>query len=441
MWCCLKFSFYFIFLRYTVLHMRQSHLFTRTRKEAPKDETAKNAQLLIRAGFIHKEMAGVYTLLPLGLRVLKNIEQIIREEMNAIQGQEITLTALQDKQLWEKTNRWDDEVVDNWFKTSLKNETEVGLGFTHEEPITQMMKEHIHSYNDLPKYVYQFQTKFRNELRSKSGIMRGREFVMKDLYSFSRNEEDHVAFYEQSKIAYLNIFKRVGLGDYTFITFASGGVFSEFSHEFQTITDAGEDTIYLDETKGIAVNEEVYTDEILAQLDLQKENLVEKKAVEVGNIFSLGTKFSEPLELRYMDENGKPQPVVMGSYGIGLGRLIGTVVEVLSDEKGIVWPESIAPFTVHIVTLNTDNEDVLKQAEDIYESLQGVGIDVLYDDRNKQAGEKFADSDLLGIPYRITVSNRALEAGMYEVVERSTGNVTTVEESAIVSGAFLGEKN
>jgi len=421
--------------------MRQSHLFTKTRKEAPKDETAKNAQLLIRAGYIHKEMAGVYTLLPLGLRVVKKIEHIIREEMNKISGQEITLTALQDKALWEKTNRWDDEVVDNWFKTSLKNETELGLAFTHEEPITQMMKDHIHSYNDLPKCVYQFQTKFRNELRSKSGIMRGREFVMKDLYSFSRNEDEHNDFYEKSKAAYLKVFKRVGLGDSTYITFASGGVFSEFSHEFQTITDAGEDTIYLDETKKIAVNEEVYTDDILEKLDLDKVALVEKKAVEVGNIFSLGTKFSKPLELTFMDEQGKPQPVIMGSYGIGVGRLMGTVVEVLSDEKGIVWPKSIAPFSVHIITLNTDNDDVVKQAEDFYESLKNQGIDVLYDDRNKQAGEKFADADLLGIPYRITVSNRALEAGVYEVVERATGNVTTIEESAIVSAAFLNEKN
>lgn len=417
--------------------MRQSKLFTKTRKESPKDEVSKNADLLIRAGFIHKEMAGVYSLLPLGLRTMNKIQDIIRDEMNKIDGQEISLTALQDKEVWEKTNRWDDEVVDNWFKTKLKNDSELGLAFTHEEPITNMMRDHISSYNHLPKYVYQFQTKFRNETRAKSGILRGREFLMKDLYSFSRNEEEHNVFYEKVSEAYKNIFDRSGIGHLTYKTFASGGSFAEFSHEFQSITDAGEDIIYVDEKSGIAVNKEVFTDEILKKLNLNKSELVEKKSVEVGNIFSLSNKFSEPLELIFNDENGKRVPVFMGSYGIGVGRLMGTIVEINSDEKGISWPKSVAPYDIHLICLNTDNQEVVDEAEKIYEGLLKSGFTVLFDDRDKQAGEKFADSDLIGLPNRVVVSKKTILTGLHEVVERSSQEVSEYSTSAIVSGAFL----
>ena len=417
--------------------MRQSQLFTKTRKEAPGDEVSKNAQLLIRAGFIHKEMAGVYSLLPLGLRVMKKIENIVREEMNKIGGQEISMTALQEKELWQSTDRWSDEVVDNWFKTKLKNDTEVGLAFTHEEPLTRLMKDHVSSYNHLPQYVYQFQTKFRNESRAKSGILRGREFLMKDLYSFSENESQHNEFYEKAAEAYKNIFERVGIGHLTYKTFASGGSFSEFSHEFQTETDAGEDIVYLDEKSGIAVNKEVYTDEVLKKLNLKREDLVEKKTVEVGNIFSLANKFSEPLELIITKENGERVPVFMGSYGIGIGRLMGTIVEVLSDEKGIVWPKSVAPFDLHLICLNTDNEEVVAEANKIYEGLIKSGFSVLFDDRDKQAGEKFADSDLIGLPKRIVVSKKTILSGVHEVVDRSSQEVSEFSTSAIVSGAFL----
>lgn len=417
--------------------MRQSQLFTKTRKESPKDEVSKNADLLIRAGFIHKEMAGVYSLLPLGLRTMKKIEQIVRDEMNKIGGQEISLTALQDNSVWDKTNRWDDEVVDIWFKTKLKNETELGLAFTHEEPLTNLMRDHISSYNHLPQYVYQFQTKFRNETRAKSGILRGREFLMKDLYSFSKNEEEHSVFYEKAAEAYKNIFDKVGIGHITYKTFASGGSFSEFSHEYQTITDAGEDIIYVDEKTGIAVNKEVYTEEVLNKLNLKKDDLVEKKSVEVGNIFSLANKFSEPLELIFNDEKGNRSPVYMGSYGIGIGRLMGTVAEVLSDEKGLVWPKSVAPFDIHLVCLNTDNKEVTDEAEKIYNGLIKNGFSVLFDDRDKQAGEKFADSDLIGIPTRIVISKKTILSGAHEVVDRSSQEVSEVSTSAIVSGTFL----
>jgi prolyl-tRNA synthetase len=397
--------------------MRQSQLFTKTKREDPKDEMSKNAKLLLRGGFIHKEMAGVYAFLPLGLRVFKKIEQIIREEMNAIGGQEVVLTALQEKELWEKTNRWDDAIVDTWFKTKLKNDTELGLGFTHEEPLTRLMKEHISSYRDLPCSVYQFQTKFRNETRAKSGIMRMREFVMKDLYSFSRSQEEHDAFYERAAEAYMNIFDRIGIGHITYKTFASGGVFSKYSHEFQTLTSAGEDIIYISEEKRIAINKEVYTEDVLKNLGLEKSALIEKKAVEVGNIFTLGTRFSEPLDLSYLDEKGEKKFTLMGCYGIGPGRVIGTVVEALSDDKGIIWPESIAPFTVHLLGLGM-SEDVRETADKLYGELVDAGIEVLYDDREVSNGEKFADADLLGMPYRIVVSERSLKENGAEVKKR-----------------------
>ncbi|MDP3763827.1 MAG: aminoacyl--tRNA ligase-related protein [bacterium] len=402
--------------------MRQSELFTKTRKEAPKDEISKNAILLTRAGFIHKELAGVYSYLPLGLRVLKKIENIIREEMNAIGGQELLLTTLQDPEIWKKTNRWDDQVVDNWFKTKLKSDIDLGLGFTHEEPLTVLMREYVQSYRDLPLSVYQFQTKFRNELRSKSGILRGREFLMKDLYSFSCTQEGHDEFYEQAKIAYRNIFNRVGIGDMTYLTLASGGSFSKYSHEFQTLTEAGEDLIYIkDEKKKEAVNKEVET----------PDGLLEKKAVEVGNIFSLGTRFSEALGLNFKDEKGKEKPVIMGSYGIGLGRLMGTVVEVLSDEKGIVWPSEIAPFQVHLLALT---QDVKELADETYRNLVSQNIEVLYDDRDLRAGEKFADADLIGIPTRVVIGDKSLESKTLEIKNRTSNETKEMTVDNLIKG-------
>ncbi len=403
--------------------MKQSLLFTKTRKDAPKDEVSKNAQLLIRAGFIHKEMAGVYSYLPLGLRVMNNIVEIIRKEMNALDSQELSLTALQDKKVWEKTGRWDDKVVDIWFKTKLKNDTELGLGFTHEELLTQLMTDYLRSFRDLPVSVYQFQTKFRNETRAKSGIMRSREFLMKDMYSFNREVGEHEAFYEKAKQAYVNIFNKIGLGDRTYTTFASGGSFSKYSHEFQTVTEAGEDVIFVDEKKKIAINKEVMTDEVLKDLGVERSDLVEKKSVEVGNIFSLGTKFSEAFGLNFLDDKGEKKPIIMGSYGIGPGRVMGTVAEILSDEKGLVWPKSIAPFAIHLIAIG----EVSKQAGELYSEIKKMGVEVLYDDRDTRAGEKFADSDLIGIPLRVVISEKSLQSNSVEVKDRSTGNVEMIE--------------
>jgi prolyl-tRNA synthetase len=407
--------------------MKQSQLFTRTRREAPKDEVAKNAQLLIRAGFIHKEMAGVYSFLPLGLRTMNKIVGIIREEMNAIGGQELHLTALQDKKTWETSGRWDDAVVDNWFKTHLKNGSEVGLGFTHEEPLTNLMKDHVRSFRDLPIAAYQFQTKFRNEERAKSGILRGREFLMKDLYSFNVDEKAHHEFYEKAAVAYTKIYERLGLGEHTYKTFAAGGSFSKYSHEFQTVCEAGEDTIFVNEAKKIAINKEVMNDEVMNELGVKKSDLVEKKAIEVGNIFTLGTRFSEALGLNYKDAEGKSKPVFMGSYGIGPGRAMGTIAELWSDDKGLVWPEAVAPFAVHLVAIFDKDGAVKKAADELYEKFSKKGVEVLYDDRDTSAGDKLNDADLIGIPKRILISSKTWANDFVEVQERKTGKVEMVK--------------
>ncbi len=402
--------------------MRQTKLFTKTKKETPADEVAKNAKLLIQAGFIHKEMAGVYSFLPLGLRVLGNINRIIREEMNSIGGQEIQMTALQNPEIWKKTDRWEQDV---WFKTSLKAGGELGFGWTQEEAVTRIASQYINSYRDLPFSTFQIQTKFRNEERAKSGIMRGREFLMKDLYSFHRDQDDLDKFYKTATEAYKRVFARLGLGNETYITFASGGAFSKYSHEFQTVSEAGEDTIYVSKKKNIAINKDVLSDEVLADLGITRDELEEKKAIEVGNIFKLGTRFSEPLGLLYTDEKGEKRSVVMGCYGIGPSRLMGTIVEVMADEKGVVWPESIAPFKVHLLSLGKD-EEAKKKADELYTELEKNGIETLYDDRDASAGEKFADADLLGIPYRVVVSSKSLKEGGVETKKRTEENAKIV---------------
>lgn len=396
--------------------MKVSQLFTKTSKTSPADEVSRNAQLLIRAGFVYKEMAGVYTLLPLGYRVLEKLVAIVKEEMDAAGGVQMKTSALQSKEVWETTNRWDDEVVDNWFKTKLKNDTELGLSFTNEEAYSNIVRNYVKSYKDLPVYLYDFKTIFRNELRSKSGIMRGREFYWKALYSFSKDKAEHDEFYERMKTAYHNVFERVGIGDKTYMTFASGGTFAKYSHEFQAVSDAGEDIIYIDEAKGVAINEEVMTDEVLADVGVNRDELVQKKSIEVGNIFSLAHKFSEPFGLTYTNQNGENVPVFMGSYGIGITRLMGTIVELLSDEKGIVWPAAVAPAKVYLVSIGQKGSEA---ADVLYDELTAVGVEVLYDDRDERPGAKFADGELMGIPYTLTVSDRLVEAGQYELKARS----------------------
>jgi prolyl-tRNA synthetase len=412
--------------------MRLSKTFSKTTKNIPADELSKNAQLLIRAGYIHKEMAGVYSFLPLGLKVLDNIKSIVRTEMNGLGFEEIIMTSLQSKEIWEKTDRWDDKKVDIWFKSSLKNGTEVGLGWSHEEQIIAMLKDYISSYRDLPVSVYQFQTKLRNEIRSKSGILRCREFVMKDLYSYSIDEKQHDKIYKSVTDAYTNIFEKLGIGQVTYFTFASGGAFTQFSHEFQTLIDAGEDIVYVDHDKKIAINEEVYSDAIIKQLGLKKEDLKKHKAAEAANIFSFGTSKTDAFDLKYTDENGNKSSVYMGSYGIGITRLMGIIVEYFSDDKGIVWPEVIAPAKTIIIRIG-DSPKVTELADKLYKTIQSKGVDVIYDDRDLRPGEKFSDADLLGIPSRIIVSDKTVESKTFEFKSRTSDDSSYISESDLLA--------
>jgi prolyl-tRNA synthetase len=410
--------------------MRLSRLFTKTSKSVPKDETARNAQLLIQAGYIHKEMAGVYAYMPLGAIVIEKIKSIIRDEMNKVGGQEVIMTTLQPKDIWEKTDRWDDKKVDNWFKTKLNNGTELGVGLTHEEPIVDAAKNYVDSYKSMPFMTYQIQNKFRNELRAKSGLLRGREFLMKDMYSFSRTQAEHETLYETVIEAYYNVYKRLGLGDITYRTYADGGIFTpRFSDEFQTLSDVGEDKIFLDEKKQIAINEEIMTDENLSKLGLKREELVEKKGIEVGNTFHLESKYTDAFDMYYSDENGERKSIIMGCYGIGVSRLMGVIAEIFADEKGLVWPESVAPFKIYLMFIG---DSARSAADNLYDEMNQLGIEVLYDDRDVRPGQKFADSELLGIPYRVTVSERLLGEGKFEVVVRQTGEKSVLTHQELL---------
>jgi prolyl-tRNA synthetase len=404
--------------------MRQSQLFTKTVKEAPKDESSYNAQALIRAGFVDKLAAGVYSYLPLGKLVLDKICRIIREEIDAIGGQEILMAALIPKENWQTTGRW--ETFDVLFRLQADEGREYALGATHEELVSPIAQKFIFSYKDLPFSVYQIQTKFRNEKRAKAGLLRGREFLMKDLYSFHASQEDLDSFYEKATAAYVKIYQRFGLGETTYLTYASGGSFSKYSHEFQTLAAAGEDLIYICDHCRVAVNKEIIEEQPLCPLCGQK-NLREEKAIEVGNIFKLGTKFSVPFSIKYKDNAGDLQDVIMGCYGIGPSRIMGTVVESFHDDKGIIWPENIAPFKYHLLSLN-ENEEAGK----VYEYLKSKGIEVLYDDRELSAGEKFADSDLIGCPYRLVVSKKTLAAGGLEFKPRNSDESRLIKLEEIV---------
>ena len=550
--------------------MKVSRMFTKTLKETPADEVAKNAQLLLRAGYIRKELSGVYSYLPLGWKVVENIKQVVREEMNAIGSEELLMSSLQSRDIWEKTGRWDDKKVDNWFKTHLFNGTELGVGLTHEEPIVDAARPYISSYKDLPKSVYQIGSKFRNEKRAKSGILRGREFIMKDAYTFARDQAEHEVEYERMAEAYTRVYARLGIGDKTFRVKADGGIFTErYSDEYQTLSEFGEDTLYhvpgtdeyyngevapsrapavkdmpteqlpmeeretigvvgveqLAQVLGVPVERTVKTmlyetdkgvvaaavrgDYSVNELKLRKvlgakqvalasEETVKRvtnaeigyagllglpedvqvvvddaieplanfelganrtnyhnvnvnwgrdlekpatfydikeaklgdihpesgkvyeiaKAVEVGNIFPLETKFTDALDVSYVDEKGERQQIIMGCYGIGVSRLVGVLAEHFSDEKGLVWPEAVAPYQVYLVAIGTD-EPVTRACEELCEKLQAQGVSVLYDDRDARPGEKFADADLLGIPHRVVVSAKTLDAHKYEYKQRS----------------------
>ena len=439
--------------------MRQSQIFTKTSTEAPKDERSINAQLLIRAGFVDKLMAGVYSYLPFGLRVLKKIENIIREEMNKIGGQEALFPALHPKENWQRTGRWQ---YPEMFKIKSRAGKDFSLGWTHEEVITPLVRKFVKSYKDLPLAVYQIQDKFRDELRAKSGLLRGVEFIMKDLYSFHKDEKDLDRYYEKVKKSYFQILKRCDLEKQTFLTLASGGTFSKYSHEFQAITPYGEDEIYVCTKCRVAVNREIIREHPFCP-QCHSKNLELRRAIEMGNIFKLQDKYTKAFDFRLRDKQGKEKSILMGCYGIGLSRLMGAIVEVHHDEKGIRWPKEVSPFQVHLIQLAElrsssqrrdgrrnlfqrasrasanastigDTSKIKKAAEKIYQYLQKSGIEVLYDDReDKRPGEKFADADLIGIPIRIVVSERTLKRNLVELKRRGGREIKLIKTKLLNS--------
>jgi prolyl-tRNA synthetase len=408
--------------------MLQSKLFTKTIKESPRDEESKAAQLLIRAGFIDKLASGVYTFLPLGLMTLDKIRKIISEEMESLSAQEILMPTLIPKKILEKTNRWKE--LDVLFKLEGRTGLKYALGATHEEVVVPLVKKQISSYKELPFAVFQIQNKFRDELRAKSGILRTREFLMKDLYSFHSSEEDLNEYYEKVKKSYFKIFKRLGIAEDTYLTLASGGTFSDYSHEFQTVTESGEDTIHTCLKCGIAVNKEIINENYSCP-ECGGKLSEGKRAIEVGNIFKLKERYTEPFNFKFTNKKGEKEFVTMGCYGIGLPRLIGAAVEISHDSKGIVWSKEMAPFSVHLIALE---EGVKKESDKIYQTLQKNKVEVIYDDREeKNPGEKFADCDLIGIPYRIVVSKKTLDKKSVEVKKRNQEKKKLVKTKDLLS--------
>lgn len=409
--------------------MLQSQLFPKTKKEPPKDAVSINHKLLVRSGFIDQLMAGSWTLLPLGWRVINKIIGIIREEMNAIGGQELLMPLMHPKEIWNETGRWE-SAKEVMYQLTDTRKKEFALSFTHEEIVMDLLRKHINSYNDLPVAIYHFSTKFRNEPRPTGGILRGREFLMKDLYSAHQTEEDMNDYYEKVSDAYIKIFNRIGFD--TYITEAAGGVFTENrTREFQVIAEAGEDTIYVKKDTKKALNKEVFEGNL--------DDYEEKRSIEVGNIFPFGDKkYSEKMNVTYRDRDGQTKLVHFASYGIGVTRLLGTAVEVFHDERGIVWPKSIAPYQVHLIELKKErNDEIKKKAEEVYDKLQNAGIEVLWDDRDIMAGEKFADADLIGIPVRLVISEKS--GDKIEWKERTSDNTELLLLDEVIKRMSAGE--
>ncbi len=411
--------------------MRYSRIFGKTTKSAQADAESANAQFLTQGGFVDQEMAGVYSWLPLGLSVLRKVEQIVREEMNALGALEVFMPSLQPKEYWEKTKRW--EGVDILFKLKSQTGKDYALGCTHEEVVTPLVQKFIQSYKEVPLAVYQINTKFRDELRAKSGVLRGREFRMKDMYSFHTTQEDLNEFYYRALHAYVKVFSRCGIN--VKVVQASGGIFtSNVSHEFQSITPAGEDVLIACETCTFGQNAEIATVKEGEACPECGGKLAKTKGIEVGNIFDLGTKYTDAFEFSVNNAEGSSQRLLMGCYGIGTSRLVGAIVETFHDDKGIIWPEAVAPYRVHLVVLpNKKDESVMAKAEELYVQMQKAGIEVLFDDRDESAGKKFADADLIGLPVRVVVSGRTLEKQGVEWKRRSEAEAELVPLDAVMS--------
>lgn len=406
--------------------MKQSELFFKTRKEVPADADSKNASYLIRAGFAEKHMAGVYALLPLGFKVYKKIEQIICEEMNAFGSQEILMNVLQPKELWLETGRWE-SAVDVFYKLTDSRGKEMNLAPTHEEQVIDIVRQSVKSYKDLPLSLYQIQVKFRNEPRAKSGLLRGREFMMKDMYSFHTTEEDLYDYYEKSKAVYSKVYERMGLNAKCVV--ASGGIFSKYSHEYQVLNEVGEDTIYYCDKCDFAENKEITEVKEGDKCPSCDGTVKVGRGIEVGNIFPLTTRWSEPMKATFLNKEGKEKVFQMGCYGIGLTRCLATIVEEYYDvtKNKMVWPKSVAPFVVHLISLNKNDE-----AEKIYKELIDKSIEVLFDDREMSAGEKFAEADLVGSPIRLIVSEKSLAAGGVEYIDQASGKSEVVSSDEAI---------
>lgn len=409
--------------------MLQSHLFAKTKKEAPREAQTISHQYLSRGDFIDQTGAGIYSFLPLGWRVYQKIENIIRQEMNALGGQELSMPILIPKGLWQETGRWEN-FNPPLFKVKDRRNKEYGLGSTHEEVITDLVRKRIKSYQDLPVYLYQIQSKFRNELRATSGLLRVREFMMKDLYSFHHDEKDALAFYRKAQTAYFKIFERCGLKTIS-VEAESGSIGGQLNHEFMFLSEVGEDRIVLCPKCGYGANLEKAGD--IGQCPGCGAVLEKRSAIEVGHIFYLGEKYSRAMKAEFIDQKGKKKTAIMGCYGIGLGRLMATIAEAHHDEKGLIWPSAVAPFDIHLIALNDKAGKIKEQAEEIYQSLEKDSFDVLYDDRDKSVGEKFAEADLIGIPLRVVVSEKTLVKDSVEVKGRQEKKGKLVEISNLIS--------
>lgn len=416
--------------------MKYSLLFPKTLREAPTGALSVNHQLLVRAGFIDQLMAGSWTLLPLGLRVVSKINNIIREGLNITGAQEMQMPLLHPKEIWARSGRWDDpDVKQIMYQFKDIHQKDYCLSFTHEEIVMDLLGKQNLSYKDLPIKIYQFSTKFRNEPRAKSGILRGREFLMKDLYSAHTSEEDMLSYYNEVKLAYIEIFKTIGFD--IKVVEAGGGVFTDRNtHEFQVINYGGEDTIFICSACDFAQNKEIFEGKEGEKCIRCGEGIIKgEKATEVGNIFPLGTRYSEKMKVFYKDNKDDDQLIWFASYGIGPTRVMGTLVEVFHDEKGIIWPSSVAPFTIHLVGLDLANKEVSQEAEKIYTVLVNEGLEVLYDDRvDVSPGEKFADADLIGIPYRVVISKKTQDKlEVKKRGEKETQFLTLVDFKRLVS--------
>ncbi len=402
--------------------MKYSQLFGKSLRKVPKGTEAVSHKLLVKGGFIDQLAAGIYSFLPLGWRVHSKIEKIIREEMDAIGGQEVFLPALQPKELWEKSDRWAHMDPPLW-QTQDRHGKEYALGPTHEEVMTDLAARFIKSYKDLPLYLYQIQNKFRNEMRSTGGLLRTREFMMKDLYSFDRTEKEMDKYYEKVFQTYLKIFQRCGFKAMP-VEAESGAIGGEICHEFMMACPTGEDKILVCEKCGWASS--VNLDKMKKTCPQCQGKLKEVRGIENGHIFKLGTLYSEKMGALYTDKNGRKKPIWMGCYGIGLGRLMATIVEASHDQKGIIWPESVAPFQIHLVSVDPSSQEL---TDKVYSELQKTGVEVLYDDREEvTAGVKFADADLIGIPVRLVVSEKTKDKIEWKKRKEEKTQLLTLEQ-------------